>query len=141
LCSFGAYAIAQESLPANCGSDGFSVRDKLIFFNTDYSTHHIFILHNVSKGIVMLSHNNLGSGVSAGWQSKLDKDKWAAIAVNTAGFSLGCMLYNPPNIGQADCASVVSVCSMTNTSSVGPSWLAENTTLSKVLEALHARGL
>lgn len=144
LLGFSGNIFAQEGgpqLPEKCGPDGFSFQNKQIIFNNDQPTQRIFILHNVSQGIVMLAHDKVDPGASAGWQSKLDKDQWSMVAVSQQGFSLGCMLYSPPNIGPVDCGSVLAVCAIPSAISLGGYWIAENKSLDKLLETAKSRGI
>ncbi|HEV2614529.1 MAG TPA: hypothetical protein VGV92_07450 [Gammaproteobacteria bacterium] len=127
------------TVPQSCTNKGFTVDNKQFIFNSDENpVPRIYILHNISQGIVMLSHvkSVIGAGAQ---QSKLDQDKWAIVSVNDNNFSLGCMLYKPPNIGYVDCPSVVSVCSIPSPS-LGSFWIAENDTLANVLNKARGRG-
>jgi len=128
------------SVPQNCGKDGFTVQDKQLIFNNDQATPRVFLLHNTSQGIVMLSHVQSISGAGVE-QSKLDQDKWALIFMSASNFSMGCMLYKPPSISYVPCPSVVSVCSIPTTVSFGNMWVVENSSLQKVVDALKIRGM
>ena len=127
---------AQEELPKNCGSDGFTVQNKQLIFNNDKPGPRAFILHNTSSGIVILSHVQSVVGAGAE-QSKLDKDKWALLSISDSNFSMGCMLYDPHHISYVECSSVVSVWSIPTQYSLGGLWVVQNNSLQKVLDALR----
>ena len=141
LFCYSSLGFAQDAtLPSNCGSDGFTVQGKQLIFNNDKATPRVFILHNTSQGIVMLSHLQSISGAGVE-QSKLDQDKWALIFMSGSNFSMGCMLYKPPSISYVPCPTVVSVCSIPTQVSFGSMWVVENSPLQKVVDALKIRGM
>ena len=100
-------------------------KDKQVYLNSSMNQH-VYVLHNVTQGIVMINHVTQNPGASAGWMSQIGPGNWSAIAVDKANFSLACMLYSPPHIGLVDCQKVISVSDSNIAAHGGTYWVFEN---------------
>jgi hypothetical protein len=130
---------SQTGLEA-CTQEGFVYKDHNIIFNNDGKTiQRVYLIHNLTRGIVMVNHVKADPGASAGWMTKMNPDNWLALAMNQPNFGFACMSYNPPQLRMVDCQSVIGVCSFKPKNNLGNYWLAQNENILDILKILAQR--
>lgn len=105
----------------------------------------LVFIHNISETDLYLSHiSNDDPGAQAGWTSRINKNKWSVLKLDKTELSFQCVEYRPGHEQQTSCQNKLSVCQIIPaekpTNDSGNYWVAENLTLSKLLQAVSSRG-
>ena len=100
----------------------------------------VYVVHNISPNSLWLDHPTERKGMSAGWSSYIQPNKWSAIVLNRKDFAISCAVIQPGKVDEEECAKAVKVChaeNMTVTSKrKGSYWLVEDKTWNELTQAL-----
>ncbi len=124
-------AKAQEIYPAGCNP--LVVRHDLVRLSTEKPV--VVMMHNLSSAELWITHPATDSGMQAGWSSRLESDKWSALALEktTKKFELSCIESKPGHEQQIACSDVLAVCQWPDTKfpekKAGVFWAGENMAL------------
>lgn len=104
----------------------------------------LFLMKNTSNSDLWLIHPIQDPGASAGWNSKLEPERWSALLVNK-DFDLNCVESRPGHEQHVSCDQVLALCSYRSLkidkSLTGNAWMAENMPVRALLTELGRRGL
>lgn len=99
----------------------------------------LYLLHNQSKQPLYINHET-GHGMSAGWASKIDAEKWSAFLVDRDNFTLVCQTIRFKSIACKNniAVSEKSTQRLTKQQS-GTYWVAENQSYTALVNAIKSR--
>lgn len=138
LFILNAYAM---ELPQNC----HLVSIKSENMNLKGQKERLIFIHNMSKMDLYLSHISKDDpGVQAGWTSRINKNKWNVLKLGKKEMTFQCVEFKPGHEQQISCQNILSVCQIVPAekpvNDKGNYWVAENQSLSKILETVSSRG-
>ncbi len=142
FCFASAYA---TELPLNCKTDNHQYKNDQIVLHTD-SNHRpqLYMLHNISKKVVIINHLKQHPSASAGWSSDLRKDNWSALMVAQPKFSLVCMIDKDQKFIYVDCKKFIEACYFSDfkddeNNGSGTYWVAEDAPLKSIMHQIAER--
>lgn len=138
VCSF--FSFAEPTLPDLCQS--WPVQGGDVTLRAEKPS--LFILHNVSKNDLWVTHPVKAVGVSAGWTSLLRSNQWSAIVLKPGVFVLTCIESSPGHEQVIPCEGVLTAYQWRKarmpTQSVGTYWAVENVSWPALTTQLGGKG-
>lgn len=133
--------LAEEVLPTGCKA--IPIQNELASLSSEMPS--LFMIHNISKVDLWITHPVSEPSASAGWSTRLQPDHWSALALKAKTFDLSCIESKPGHEQQVECADVIAVCQWTvakppENGSLGTYWAAEDMSLSALSAYLGRRG-
>lgn len=143
----GLIFAAASPLPNNCVVKNFKFSGDNLLLNTDkVQTSQIFLLQNISTQAFFLNHSVANPSASAGWASMLDTKNWSALLLNNPqSFAINCQQMGNGVSKTLTCQKTLKVCQLQSakipSSMNGSFWLAENLSLTQLLQKIQQRGV
>jgi hypothetical protein len=137
-------AASATELPITCQNSNYKFQNDQLLLSTQTKTQQLYLLHNRSTQTILINHQKIPAGASAGWMSELAPQHWSAITVNQKNFTLTCSPSQPGNTVNKSCQQLLTVCFVPN--AVFPKnlqnsafWITENQTAKKIIAAIKQR--
>ncbi|KTD45799.1 hypothetical protein Lrub_2596 [Legionella rubrilucens] len=131
---------AEEKAPASC--QPVAVQGESVMLSAKKPL--LILIHNLSKNDLWITHPVSDPSASAGWSSRLQSDKWSALALDKEAFELSCIESKPGHEQQIPCTGAIAVCQWPVVTmpaqSSGTFWAGEDMTLSALLTHLGGNG-
>lgn len=128
--------LAKNNFPASCKP----ILIKKESFLVGDSKPQLILINNRAKTDIWITHPVEDPSTSAGWSTRLEPEKWAALTVDKPSFELTCIESTPGHEQQIPCINTVAACQWptlpSSQKNVGTLWAAENLSLSNLLERL-----
>ena len=135
-----SYLCAESTLPAGC--QPVTVQGEAVTLQVKKSK--LVFIHNLSKTDLWITHPVTDPSASAGWASRLQADKWSALAVDKPDFVIQCIESKPGHEQQVPCEGAIAVCQWRGVkipnSAAGTFWVDEDKSLGELTAAIGARG-
>lgn len=142
---FSVMTFAAEKFPAQCKVSGLRYHHaKIILFSQHTAKPRLYAIQNTSKKAIWITHES-SRGMSAGWDSQLSSQHWAALLMTHPNFEFGCRLSSKNGrMKKVPCKQVLHVCQFSHFYSKNPIsagyWVGENLTLKALMTRIRARG-
>lgn len=139
--------LAFERFPGQCKVSGLRYRyGKVTFYAQHTAKPRLYAIQNIGNHPLWLSYQANGSGMSAGWDSKILPKHWSAILVTHPIFTFGCrFLLKSGKMNKTPCSKVLRICQFShfyaNDPISGGYWVGENLSLNALLVRIQGRGL
>ncbi|GEM_PF-6490292 len=136
---------ATQSFPAQCKVSGLRYEHaKIILFSQHTAKPRLYAIQNISKKSIWIIHES-SRGMSAGWDSQLSSQHWAALLMTHPNFEFNCRLSSKSGrTKKVPCKQVMRVCQFSQLYSKNPIsagyWVGENLTLKALMTRIRARG-
>jgi hypothetical protein len=147
LSTIGCSADTSElGFPEGCTAESYEFRAQNVILNESSSKQSLYLLHNVSDKSFWLNHvMSKDPGASAGWASELNAGNWSAITINLEDFEMNCTTLGTGEVKDLNCEEVIKVCKFEkpvfNSEDSGSFWVAENKSLTNLLDDIKSRGI
>lgn len=138
------FLYAKEAFPKGCVPIVLSQNTQTVILKLKPPA--IVMLHNLTDNDLWVIHPVSEFGVSAGWSTRIESDKWTALNLSYNEFALNCIESIPGHEQQVQCSEVLAACSYDNvTESVDPKFattyfIAENLILPETVALLLRQG-
>lgn len=145
MAAISTAVFAVHSFPAQCKVSGLRYdHANIILFSQHTAKPRLYAIQNSSKKTIWITHES-NRGMSAGWDSQLSSQRWAALLMMHPNFKFGCRLSNKTGrMKKVPCESVLHVCQFSQLYSKNPIsagyWVGENLSLKELMTRIHARG-
>ncbi|MBI2785550.1 MAG: hypothetical protein HYX60_04265 [Legionella longbeachae] len=141
LLSF--YAVAESTLPKGC--QPVTVQGEAVTLKAKAKS--LVYIHNLTSVDLWITHPVTNPGASAGWTTRLQGEKWSALALKKGPFILNCIESRPGHEQQVPCEGTIAVCTWKGKGVKIPAnkqnstfWVAEDMSLAALNAAVGARG-
>lgn len=103
----------------------------------------LILIHSTAKNDLWLTHPVKNPSASAGWTSRIQPNRWSALALDKSSFEISCIESSPGHEQQIPCEGLIAVCQWKKGKipEGGTFWASENMSLSTLISALGARGI
>jgi hypothetical protein len=134
------------ALPSQCKVSGLHYeKNQVVFFKQHTAKPRLYMIQNISKNTVWLTHDNGGRGMGAGWDSQITSQHWSALLMTKPNFKLSCHVQaKNGRIKKIVCQKAIRVCQFSWLYSKNPVsggyWVGENLTLPNLMGRIHERG-
>lgn len=141
MLALSSSVIAAESiLPRGC--QAVTVQGNAVTIQAKNNA--LIFIHNITAVDMWITHPVTDPGASAGWTSRLQRDKWSALSLEKGPFVLNCIESRPGHEQQVPCEGTIAVCKWKQATfpenAKGTFWAAENMSLPALKAAVGARG-
>lgn len=131
---------AEDKAPASC--QPVAVQGESVMLSAKKPL--LVLIHNLSKNDLWITHPVSEPSASAGWSSRLQSEKWSALALDKNSFELSCIESKPGHEQQIPCTGAIAVCQWEAVTlpaqSSGTYWAGEDMTLAALLTHLGGNG-
>ncbi|HLB56405.1 MAG TPA: hypothetical protein VJK30_03650 [Coxiellaceae bacterium] len=137
---------ATEKFPTHCRISGLRFsHHSILFFSQHTAMPRLYVIKNISKKIIWLTHEKKNPGASAGWDTQLSPQHWSAILITRRQFDLHCHFQNKAGVMmRASCEHMIRACQFSEFYShhpIGGSyWVVENVLFRDLMSRIRARG-
>lgn len=131
---------AEEIFPVGCTP--LRIQDAAIHLSSSKPT--VIMFHNLSNKELWLTSTTQNADAQAGWNSRLETNRWSSLALNKKDFVLHCIESMPGHEQQVPCTNIVAVCQWKEASlpsdQAGTFWAGENMLLSSLIAYIERHG-
>ncbi|MFJ1268527.1 hypothetical protein ACD661_08175 [Legionella lytica] len=140
LALSSSVSAAESKLPVGC--QPVMVQGNTVTIQADKKA--LVFIHNITAIDMWVTHPVQNPGASAGWTSRLEGGKWAALSLEKGPFALTCIESRPGHEQQVPCEGTIAVCKWNKVkfpeNAQGTFWAAENMSLPALKAAVGGRG-
>ncbi|EKD77765.1 MAG: hypothetical protein ACD_42C00189G0002 [uncultured bacterium] len=147
ICVFlPATLFSAVHFPPQCRVSGLRYsKHAILFFSQHTAKPRLYVMTNISKNLIWLTHERKNPGVGAGWDSQLRSKRWSALLVTQRQLDLQCHVQlHSGTIKMIPCEKVLRACQFSQFYFQNPMsggfWVVEDLPIKALEKRIQARG-